>query len=263
MSAKIKNYGLALLSLFLFWHICSLGLDRAFLPRPASAIAEFFRLTWQGDLARHFLTSAGRMVISLLISFILAAPAGLVLGRSPRLDSFCAPLFYLLYPLPKVVFLPLIVLLLGLGNAPKILLISLIVFFQILVTARDAAKHIPQQWLLSMKSLHASPPQIYYHLVWPYCLPSIFTSLRVSLGTAIAVLFFAETFASGDGLGFFILDTMERRDFNAMYAGVLGMGILGIVSYALLDWLEDKCCRWDRSAVSGRLPVQSGTPRAR
>ena len=246
MARKIEDYGFALLFLFLFWQICSFSLDRPFLPRPFAVAQEFFRLTWQGLLPRHFLISSCRITLSLVISFLLAVPAGLVIGRSPRLDKLCAPLIYLLYPLPKVVFLPLIVVLLGLGNAPKILLISLIVFFQLLVAARDAAKDIPAQWVLSMKSLHASPRQVFYHLVWPSSLPRIFTSLRVSLGTAIAVLFLAETFASGDGLGYFILDTMEKRDYHAMYAGILGMGILGIFSYALVDWLEHKYCRWNK-----------------
>jgi len=246
MSKNIKGYGLALLFLYLFWHLSAFLLDRPFLPYPFYVIQESFLLLRQGPLFLHFLTSACRVVSSLLISFLLAVPAGLILGRTPRLDKYVAPLIFLLYPLPKIVFLPLIVVLLGLGNTPKILLISLIVFFQILVAARDAAKDIPQQWVLSMKSLHASTWQMYYHLVWPSSLPRIFTSLRVSLGTAIAVLFLAETFASGDGLGYFILDTMERRDFNAMYAGILGMGILGILSYVLVDLLENKCCRWNR-----------------
>ncbi|MFZ5753474.1 MAG: ABC transporter permease, partial [Bacillota bacterium] len=94
--------------------------------------------------------------------------------------------------------------------------------------------------------LHATTWQTYRHLVWPYCLPKILTSLRVSLGTAIAVLFLAETFASTDGLGYFILDAMERKEYPAMYAGILAMGLLGVITYALVDLIENRFCKWTK-----------------
>jgi len=248
MHTKTKAQGslLALILVILSWHLLSLIVDRSFFPPPLPVIKELISRTLHDSLHTHFLVSVYRVTASLLISFVLAVPLGLVVGRTPALDRVVSPVIYLLYPLPKTVFLPLIVVLLGLGDSPKILLISLIIFFQILVAARDAARDIAPQWVLSMKSLHATTWQLYRHLVWPACLPSIFTSVRVSLGTAIAVLFLAETFASTDGLGYFILDTMEKREFAAMYAGILAMGLLGIAGYLLVDLLEDRFCRWNK-----------------
>ena len=92
-------------------------------------------------------------------------------------------------------FLPVLLVLLGLGNAPKIALIAIIVFFQILVTARDAAKAVPEASVLSVRSLGASRLDIYRHVVVPAALPDIFTALRIGTGTAIAVLFLAESIA--------------------------------------------------------------------
>ncbi|MCR4440847.1 MAG: ABC transporter permease [Peptococcaceae bacterium] len=246
MSGKTRGYLSALLFVVLSWHLLSLILDKPFFPQPFPVMRELLFRTLHGNLPGHFLVSVYRVLASLIISFVLAVPLGLVVGRNPALDRLVSPVIYLLYPLPKTVFLPLIVVLLGLGDSPKILLISLIIFFQILVAARDAAKDIAPQWVLSMKSLHATRWQVYRHLVWPSCLPNIFTSLRISLGTAIAVLFLAETFASTDGLGYFILDTMEKREFAAMYAGILAMGLLGVASYLLVDLLENRFCRWNR-----------------
>lgn len=242
----LRGYVVAAMILFIFWAVLALYLHKPFLPAPQVVFVEFIRLILSGDLNTHFLLSTYRVLISLAISFLLAVPLGLYVGSTPRIDNYFAPLVYLLYPLPKIVFLPIIVLIFGLGDLPKVFLITLIVFFQILVTARDAARDIPSQWLLSMKSLNATSWQIFRHLVWPSGLPKIFTALRISLGTAIAVLFLAETFASSSGLGCFILDSMERRSFAAMYSGILAMSILGIFCYGVVDFFERRFCRWRR-----------------
>ena len=115
-----------------------------------------------------------------------------------------------------------------------------------MVVTRDAASSIPQASLQSMRALHATPWQTVWHLILPSCLPQILTSLRITLGTAIAILFFAETFASFDGLGYFILDGMETRDYPAMYAGIIGLACLGLVLYWLVDLLEHRLCRWQQ-----------------
>jgi NitT/TauT family transport system permease protein len=175
---------------------------------------------------------------------LCAVPLGLILGRNPLLNKKVSPLIYLLYPLPKTIFLPVIILMMGLGNTPKIVLIFMIVFFQLLVNARDAASSIPRQWILTMKSMHTTTYQTYIHLVWPACLPSIFTALRISIGTAISVLFLAETFAASDGLGYFILDAMEKRDFENMYSGIMAMGIMGTLGYTAIEALERRYCHW-------------------
>ena len=110
---------------------------------------------------------------------------------------------------------------LGLGDAPKILLIALVVFFQILVVSRDAAKNIPAEYDEVMQVLHANAWERIKHVIVPYCLSDILTSLRITLGTGIAILFFAETFASVNGLGYFILNGMESRNYPQMYAGTM------------------------------------------
>ena len=135
---------------------------------------------------------------------------------------------------------------LGLGNAPKVVLITLVVFFQLLVTVRDAARAVPYESLQVMYSLNASGWQIYRHLIWPSCLPDVLTSLRIALGTAIAILFLAETFASQNGLGYLILDSMEKRDYGEMYAAIIAMGLLGLLLYEVVDLLEKRFVKWRR-----------------
>lgn len=244
MKNKIINGFIGFAVVVAIWQLGSMALNKPFLPAPGASFAAFFQFLIYGDMGRHFLISTFRILSSILLAMVLAVPLGLAMGRIQWLGRLLNPIVYLLYPLPKVVFLPIIVVLMGLGNWPKIFLIALVVFFQIVVVTRDAASSIPKASLQSMRSLNATPWQTFCHLILPSCLPQILTSLRITLGTAIAILFFAETFASFDGLGYFILDGMETREYPAMYAGIIGLALLGLILYWIVDLLENKLCKW-------------------
>ena len=246
LARKVLGYAGATVVLLLGWWLLALGVNSPALPGPILALTTFFG-SW-GDIWPHILISAARVLAAMAIGTILAVPLGLVLGRSPRADAVAAPLIFLTYPIPKVVFLPVLFVLLGIQNTPKVALIAIIVFFQILVTARDAAKAVPEGSVLSVRSLGATRFDIYRHVVVPASLPDIFTALRIGTGTAIAVLFLAETIAGSDGIGWYIGDAWGRIDYPAMFAGILGMALLGVVLYEALDALEVWATRWRRVA---------------
>ena len=111
---------------------------------------------------------------------------------------------------------------------------------------RDAALEIPREHILSMLSLNANRRQVAVHLVLPAVLPKVLTSLRIGIGTAIAVLFFVESFATSSGLGYFILDAWSRFSYRDMYAGIVGMGLLGVILYEAVEQLDRRLCRWTR-----------------
>jgi ABC-type nitrate/sulfonate/bicarbonate transport system permease component len=243
---KAAGYVGAALVLFLAWAVVAWAVGSPALPGPVVAFSAFFAewpVIWP-----EILISAWRVIAAMAIGTALAVPLGLMLGRSPRADAVAAPIIFLTYPIPMVVFLPVLLVLLGLGNMPKIALIALIVFFQILVTARDAAKAVPEPSVLSVRSLGASRFDVYRHVVVPASLPDIFTALRIGTGTAIAVLFLAETIAGHDGIGWYIGDAWGRIDYAAMFAGIIGMALLGVVLYEALDAIEAYATRWRRAA---------------
>lgn len=243
---RLAGYATALAFLLAGWAVLAAAVDSPALPGPVPALVEFAR-TFREDLAVHLLVSMWRVAVATSLGTVLAVPLGLVLGRSPRADSVLAPLLFITYPVPKVVFLPVLFVLLGLGDASKITLITLIVFFQILLTARDAARAVPGASVLSVRSLGASRWQVFRHVVFPAALPDIFTALRIGTGTAIAVLFLAESVAGSDGLGYYIVDAWGRIDYSAMFAGILAMALLGVALYELLEGLEARLCRWTRA----------------
>ena len=243
---RLAGYAVATLALIGVWALAASAVDSPALPGPVVALAEFGRLA--PELWPEALVSLWRVLAAMALGVALAVPLGLALGRSPKADAVLAPIVFLTYPVPKVVFLPVFLVLLGLGDAPKIALIGLIVFFQILVTARDAAKSVPEASVLSVRSLGAGRADVARHVIVPAAMPEIFTALRIGTGTAIAVLFLAESIAGTNGLGYYIVDAWGRIDYPAMFAGIIAMALLGVALYELLDALEARVTRWRRSA---------------
>jgi len=243
----LKKYPGVILALFIFtllWLGVSALVRRPFLPDPAVVIASLGRLAGEGKLWQHLGASFSRIILALAASSIPAIILGLAAGRSARLDSLISPIIYLLHPLPKAAFLPVIMLFFGIGEGSKVFLVGFIIFSQMLVTIRDASKQIASEYLDSVRSLGAGKIAVLRHVVIPAVLPGFFTGFRVSLGTAVAVLFFAETFASESGLGFLIVDAWTRIAYAEMYAAILALSILGLLLFVLTDSLERILCPW-------------------
>ena len=243
---RVLGYVGATIALLIGWQLLALAVGSPALPPPAPALQAF--VAEFPELAPHFAISGYRVLAAIALGVALGAPLGLLLGRAPRFDALVAPLVFMTYPIPKVVFLPVLLVLLGLGDSSKIVLITLIVSFQILVTTRDAARAVPPASVLSVRSLGGTRTQVFRHVVVPAAMPEIFTALRIGSGTAVAVLFLAESIAGTNGLGYYIVDAWSRIDYNGMFAGIIAMALLGVVLYELLEFAEGKTCRWTRAA---------------
>lgn len=243
LKGRFWGYLGAALFLLAIWHYAAWSLKNPLLPTPRDAIIATARL-WEADLGRHFWVSTYRVVLSTLTALLVGLPLGLIMGYERRIDRFLAPLVYITYPIPKIVFLPLILLFLGLGDGSKIFLITFIVFFQILVTTRDAVRRVQSETISSLRSLGGNRAQIYLYVLLPASLPDVLTSLRLSMGTAIAVLFFAESFATTEGLGYFIMDSWSRAAPDEMFAGIIMMALLGVGLFIVVDFFDNILCRW-------------------
>ncbi|MCU0578381.1 MAG: ABC transporter permease [Desulfobacterota bacterium] len=246
MSAtRRRDLLLASLLLLTVWQISAWLVSRPILPSPFTVLLVLARDLKRGELAGHFGASLWRVVAGTALAVLTAAPAGLVLGQSRRANRFFSPLIYLLYPVPKVVFVPIILLFFGIGDAAKIVIIFLILFFQVLVLVRDQAAGLRPELLQSVRSLGAGRRALFWFVYLPASFPAILTALRQSVGTAVAVLYIAELFATNRGLGYYIyFQGSTLLDYPAMYAGVLAMSILGLGMYFLVDWLERRLCPW-------------------
>lgn len=233
-----------LLILLALWHIAAESLNRPFLPTPATVIETFFSELRQ-DLPEHIWVSTWRIVVSVAIGAGLSAPLAIFTAQNPMLDMILSPLVYFLYPAPKIVFLPLIILFLGLGNPSIMFLIGFIIFFQVFVIVRDAAAQVAPETLDSVQSLGANRWHTLRHVYIPLSIPAVLTALKVGIGTAIAVLFIAESIGNNVGIGYYIIvEQWNRYAYPKVYAGILAMSLLGLGLFLVLTWLERHLSPW-------------------
>lgn len=232
------------LMFLVMWQCLSWVIHRPILPSPLNVLPLFFKSLF-GDLGLHFLASACRVLTSIVIAVILAVPIGLGLGQIRMLDRIFGPLIAITYPIPKIVLLPVIYVLFGITDISKILLITLIIFFQILVVVRDEAANLHPELILSVRSLGAGRRALFRYVYLPASLPGVLTALRISVGTAIAVLFIVEQSLTTYGLGYYIVvETYQVLRYNEMYTGILAMGLLGVLLYFIIQRFELRLNRY-------------------
>ena len=237
-------YTLTICIFYFLWKILSLALSQEVLPDPEVVIKAFVISMSTLEFWNHFYASGFRAVMAMLIAWILAFPMGIMMGSSRKVDALFSPFVFMTYPIPKVVLLPVVLLIFGLGDVSKILIISLILGYQVLVAVRDGVRGIHPQYLDSIRSLGANHLQLFLEGYIPAALPHGFTALRLNSGVSIAVLFFVESFATMEGLGYLIMDAWGRMDFDQMFVGILGMSLLGVILNESANLMEKAICPW-------------------
>lgn len=245
-AVESARYAAAFAVMLLVWQASSLALGVEVLPDPASTLAAFINSIASGELNEHAAASAERLLWGLAISAAWGFPMGLLLGHSRAADWIGAPLTYITYPLPKVVFLPVFFTLLGIEDPSRIALIALTAGYQIMVIVRGACRELNPIYKKSWRSMGGGLFGLVRHVYMPSALPSLITGLKVASGTALAVLFLAESFATSSGLGWLIMDAWGFGDMERMFVGILGLSLLGVSVYIVLGVFESLFLKWTR-----------------
>lgn len=230
----------------LLWYAFAKVMDSKALPTPEKIYMNLPEL-FKEDFYVHILASLYRLSIGLLIAFIIGISVGLLMGYSKRINELMNPLVYFTYPIPKTALLPVVMTLYGLGDGSKIAIIVLIIVFQVIVSVRDSVVNVGQENYNPLISLGASKLQLFWNVTFPAILSEILTNVRLSIGTAFSVLFFAEAYGTSKGLGYFIQDSWTRINYIDMYSGILVLSILGLILFMIIDFIEGICCRWKRT----------------
>lgn len=231
------------IGLNLLWYLLSMLLNIRVLPSPLAIYLHIDKFISDG-LYLHVLASLFRVACGLVISLAAGISIGLIMAQSRLWNRLLNPLVYFTYPIPKTALLPVVMLLFGLGDSSKISVIVLIVVFQVIVVVRGAALNIPQETYNHIRSLGATGAQAFRHVTLPAILPELITNTKVSIGTALSILFFTEGYGTQWGLGYYIMDAWTRIDYPAMYLGILVIGLLGFMLFVLMDTAEERLCRW-------------------
>ena len=234
-----------ILSLNVIWWLLAVVFNNKALPNPLDVYTIFPSTLSQG-MFDHTVASLRRIILGVLIALALGIGGGLLTGLSKKANRLLNPLLYLSYPVPKLALLPVVMIIFGIGETTKVLMIVLIIVFQLVISIRDAIKNIDKQNYYVLSTLGASNLQQIKHVVLPAILPEVFSALRISVGIATSVLFVTETFGTDKGLGFFIVDAWMRIDYFTMYAGIVMLSIIGSLLFMLIDIMDAVFCEWSK-----------------
>lgn len=240
---KIKIFIQGFVIFNILWYLLAITINMRVLPKPTAIYLNMGNI-FSEKIYIHVLVSLYRVAAGLSISLIIGVFIGLIMAYSNTWNKILNPLVYFTYPIPKTALLPVVMLLFGLGDTSKIIVIVLILVFQIIVAVRDSVMNIPSETYNPLRSLGASKLQIFAHVTLPSILPELLTSLRLSIGTALSILFFTEGYGTQYGIGYYILDAWSRIDYIEMYAGIVILSLLGFTLFILIDILEELVCSW-------------------
>jgi NitT/TauT family transport system permease protein len=225
------------------WYIGYLTAHTTVIPNPIT-VYQNFGTVYANDILIHILYSLLRIGQGLGLSLLIGIPVGILMAYSDSANKILYPLVYFSYPIPKTALLPIAMLLWGMRDGSKIAIIFLIIVFQVIVAVRDSVRNIDSSLYLVTVSAGASKRQIIWHITLPAILPELLTSLRISLGTAVSVLFFVEGYGTRFGMGYYIVDAWSRIDYIGMYSGIIVISIVGFALFAAVDFLSAKLCAW-------------------
>lgn len=240
---KIKAYLYGFIIITVLWYIAFFNIQLPIVPSPLKIYTKIIEI-FSNTIAIHVLYSLARIFGGIFVSLIIGVPIGYLMGYYKSIDKLLSPLIYFTYPVPKMALLPIVMLIFGLGESSKIIMLVMIVIFQIIITARDSVKAIPKETYHSLYSLGASKLQIFREIVFPASFSEIITSTRLALGTAVSILFFTETYGTRFGMGYFIMDSWMRVNYVEMYCGIVVLSIMGVLIFAVIDILESYVCAW-------------------
>jgi len=233
-STSIRNW-IVPLGLLTAWELTGrLGL----LPRYMSAPSLIFGALWESALDGELVVAAGSSLFRVAIGFALGTAtgviAGLCAGLVPAVRNFFDPLVSFLYSVPKVSFLPVFLLLFGLGDVSKIAIIAFSGFFPVFVASRHAVSSINPILVWAARNMGAPPRTVFFRVIIPAAAPELFSGVRIGVAHAFVLLFAAELIGGTAGIGTLINAGEEWGRFDLMFAGVICFAALGFLCDRIL-----------------------------
>ncbi|MCU0569049.1 MAG: ABC transporter permease subunit [Oculatellaceae cyanobacterium Prado106] len=192
----------------------------------------------------HILASMGRLAWAFLLTLGTAIPLGLLSGCIPQVQAVLDPFIEFYRPLPPLAYYTLLVIWLGIEDGSKIALLYLAGFAPLYLAAAAAVKRIPQDRLNVARSLGASSVQIFFHVIFPSCLPELFTGLRTAIGFMYTTLVAAEMVAAVSGLGWMVLDASKFLRSDVIFVGIFIMGGIAMMIDWGIRWVEGRQLPW-------------------
>jgi NitT/TauT family transport system permease protein len=249
MSPKTQERLLYLASpigLLLLWQLllmAGIG-DRRFVPAPSDIGLRYWQMLASGELIYHSAVTLYRVFAGFFIGIVPAIAAGLLMAMFRPVRIFFDPLIATLFPIPKIALMPLLLLAFGFGDASKVALVVIAVFFPVVVNTYVGAANIEKIYWDVARNFGASQAVIFRRIVFFGALPMIFAGLRIALAVSFIVLVAAEFVATKAGIGYLIWNSWELLQVDVMFVGIVTVGILGLIAPVIQHESERLVVPW-------------------
>jgi len=207
------------------------GLSARFSPQ--ATFSSLWELLGRAELYENILVSLKRILIGLLLALLIGVPLGLLIGSSRNLEAATTPAFQFLRMISPLSWMPVVVMLMGVGDQPIYFLLAFAAVWPILLNTVAGVRQLDPRWLQLSRSLSATRWETLSKVIIPGVLGHVLTGVRLSIGILWIVLVPCEMLGVSAGLGYFILDTRDRLAYSELMAMVLLIGILGFMLDAL------------------------------
>ena len=255
---RLKGVMLALvvpLLLLLGWHLAvQAGMTRL-IPSPADvaeymvdfAVGGIWDDAFSATLHIHLLASMTRVYGGFALAALVAVPLGLLIGRNEKVSGLLDPFLQLMRPIPVTAWLPLSMILFGLGPRSAFFLMFLGAFYPILLNTVFGVRSVEKRLFEAASMLGCSGTAQFFRVVLPASLPSIFTGLRLGLGLAWFVIVVGEMTGVPQGLGAVIMDGRTLSRTELVICGMIVIGIAGFISDRIIVAIMNRLLRWSPS----------------
>lgn len=197
---------------------------------PTAALPALGELLTSSDLPLHIMVSLRRVLVGLACALALGVPIGILVGTSRFAEAATTPAFQFLRMISPLSWMPVAVMVFGVGDAPIYFLIAFATIWPIMLSTAAGVRALDPQWLLLSRSLAATRWETLSRIVLPGILGHVLTGTRLAIGIAWIILVPCEMLGVSAGLGYFILDTRDRLAYPELMATIL---IIGLIGYTL------------------------------
>jgi NitT/TauT family transport system permease protein len=243
------DWGLRILSVvvpfLLWWLISSTGwINPKFLPSPINVVQAFARLLEKGVVFEDLRASVFRVGLGFALAAVVSVPLGIAMGAFATVRSLLEPIIGIVRYMPAPAFIPLLIIYLGLDEAPKIALIFIGVIFFNTLMIMDAVKFVPKHLLETTYTLGGSCRQTLMQVITPYVVPNIIDAFRINMAAAWNLVVVAELIAANEGLGKRIAIAQKFFRTDEIFAYLILLGIIGFLIDLSLRLLLKATCKW-------------------
>ncbi len=234
------------LLLMVLWEVCArVGvIDVRFFPAPTTILKTLLNLVQSGELWTHTRASLQRLFWGFLVGGVPALFIGIAMGLSRPLRAAIDPLIAATYPIPKSAILPLILLIFGLGEASKIAMVAIGMFYPICINAVTGVLEINKIYLDVAKNFRATRWQMFRTVALPGALPFIMSGVKLGVGMGHILIAIAEMIGAKSGLGYMIWNAWEILSVETMYVGLLTIAVIGYIFSLAINELERWIIPW-------------------